>query len=425
MAEKVLYFANIPPWEILDKLINTFKNEKLKDIPIQFCLLDSSGFSKRVPNTDVSCIQIKEFVESFSPIKDELQKRQYIFPVISIISSARRHNDPCTIDIIRIEKNNKNYKIIIRDSDGSSKAIHLEGKFFDLLDSLNNEFTFTDPIDLARTDLSIEEQKLIETREIITEALQKSCEKMVSVTSENIHNWDNKIREIKDKFEKEHQEKKTKLELDYESKIKHLENEKEVFKQEKAAFDDRERTHVRRELLDKMNLMINANRAVMLSDPTNRKRWPIAVTLSVTLVLLAISEFYSMNLLIKSNDHLYLFPVASFLIAFIATGIFFIKWQNTWVKVHADAELENKKFETDMLRASWLAEMYFEWDENKKVEFPSQMVESFTKNLFEHVTGNAPVNHPYEDIFKNLKSFSKVKFDKTGIQVEKNQVAER
>ena len=130
-----------------------------------------------------------------------------------------------------------------------------------------------------------------------------------------------------------------------------------------------------------------------------------------------------MNSLAPNPNYMLLFPLASSLLIFISTAIFFIKWQNNWIKIHADAELENKKFETDMLRASWLAEMYFEWDEKKEMEFPPQMVESFTKNLFEHVSGNVSVSHPYEDIIKNLKNVSKFKIGKDCIQIEQNHQA--
>jgi hypothetical protein len=118
----------------------------------------------------------------------------------------------------------------------------------------------------------------------------------------------------------------------------------------------------------------------------------------------------------------YLFvPIGTLTAVFVSTMIYFIRQHNQWYRINADAELANKKFETDMLRASWLAEMFFEWDEQKKVAFPEQMISSFTKNLFESGNASCSATHPLEDIIKTSDKFSKIKLGKYGIELEQKE----
>jgi hypothetical protein len=70
-------------------------------------------------------------------------------------------------------------------------------------------------------------------------------------------------------------------------------------------------------------------------------------------------------------------------VLFVSTAIFYIRWNDLWFKAHANADFENRKFYVDVVRASWIAELLFEWKEKKEVPFPEQLITSYPTGLFQ------------------------------------------
>ena len=301
---------------------------------------------------------------------------------------------------------------------------------------LNNVFEFVPKFELVKSQMSQAEQAMIETRETIFNALQEASKNLISTTTEQIGKWNDKFIEMTDNLHKRHNESEQELQKQYQTKQtdlddkveqakKKIELERAAFEEKQKAFDDRERTHVRRELLQKIKGIIDENKSVSLSESTVAKRTPIIVACYLILLFSIIGItafawlFISGYLNSKVLNYTLLFPMTSFVLIFISTFIYYIKWQNQWLKAHADAEFANKKFESDILRASWITEMFFEWDEEKKNAFPEQLINSFTKNLFESNTVTKSVSHPIEDIVKAAGDLSKLKVGKEGFEIKK------
>ena len=118
-------------------------------------------------------------------------------------------------------------------------------------------------------------------------------------------------------------------------------------------------------------------------------------------------------------------PFSTGLILFVSTAIFYIRWNDQWFKEHANAEFENRKFSRDIVRASWIAELLFEWKEKKEIPFPEQLVISFTTGLFETNDTIKTTKHPFDDLKSLAGSISEIKFSKKdGISFKKKVQAE-
>ena len=103
---------------------------------------------------------------------------------------------------------------------------------------------------------------------------------------------------------------------------------------------------------------------------------------------------------------------------FVATVIYFLKWNDKWATVHADAEFRNMRFSADILRASWVAELIFEWEKEKEGNFRPTLIEHFTRNLFQDDNMKL-TDHPTEQIGKFIGQLKSVTLDQTGFKLEK------
>ena len=80
-----------------------------------------------------------------------------------------------------------------------------------------------------------------------------------------------------------------------------------------------------------------------------------------------------------------------------ATIIFYIRWNDSWFRQHADEEFQLKRFELDIDRASWVVEMALEWKDEKGTEIPEELIERFTENLFKDQNIFESAKHPSEE----------------------------
>lgn len=287
-------------------------------------------------------------------------------------------------------------------------------------------------------------------------------------------------------LDRNYQEKSRSLDLDYQKKIDELNinvskereklysgivAEKEALKNKlseldarSSKLDDRDNTHVRREIRDKMledvkNRVSNFG----VSRETNKKRSPVyngillLITIFLGLLFFSVIELKSihaenaikldifnkkllndkdnnekLNLTIESkninsvidmdNSILYWMWVKITLttIGLIGTILFYIKWQNRWAEYHATTEFQLQQFQIDVNRANWVLESCLEWFNETKTEIPPVLLEQFTKNLFigenKHLE---KVIHPSDELASALLgSASKLKLNVGGNELE-------
>lgn len=223
-----------------------------------------------------------------------------------------------------------------------------------------------------------------------------------------------KTTELDERFLLRQQE----LEDRYVAKQQDLEKKQEEHAKSVAEFDLRSTTAVRRDLLKEIRSMITQQRAIEITKGTINKRFPITVACIAGMLFgLSLAGVFVQKLLAASSfDWHYAIPVSAGTALFVSTMIYFIRWNDQWFRDHARAEFANRKFSTDILRASWLAELYFEWESKREQTLPPEILQSFTRGLFV-IEEHKGTNHPFDDLTSFMKQFSTVKLGKTGLEV--------
>jgi gas vesicle protein len=233
--------------------------------------------------------------------------------------------------------------------------------------------------------------------------------------------WNQALLDTQRKLEEQSAANKEKLNNEYLEKEEKLKREVAEFEERKKQFDDRDRTVVRRDLLNKIKGAIDDQEEFELSKATRSKRHWVTAALGIGLLFSGIIVWNLLSNLLQSKDmpwQLYIFLGTSTL-GFISTLIYALRWTTQWYYDHSEIEFANQKFKKDILRASWIVEMFFEWKEQKQqFDMPVEIYNAISKNLFNERSSSKQINHPIEDLLKITNKFSKVKLGKEGIEVE-------
>ena len=299
-----------------------------------------------------------------------------------------------------------------------------------LLDAISNNFDLLRKHDITSKSIPEFFQKQISNYQNSNNELNACLSRLEILTSNQMEANSEHFNELQTRFDTRYREKEEKLDTlineKKETLDKNIELEKVELKSREddlqtkiEAFNIKENKGVRRELLKEMRQAIDEHKEITLSVATVKKRksvmWACLVAMLIGLCLVGLSIF---NILTLKSDYQYiLMPFSSGIILFSTTFIYFLRWSNSWVNKHTEAEFKNMQFSQDILRASWLAELVFEVGKESETEVPPVLIEQFSKNLFENKIKEER-HHPLDDLFKLTKSFKKVKVGKTGIEVE-------
>ena len=201
-----------------------------------------------------------------------------------------------------------------------------------------------------------------------------------------------KSEEFREKLEKSFIVKKNELEEEYNKNTKAKLDELEVVKNDYAtklkAIDDRDNTHVRRELRENILKEIKERaEKFALTKGTNKLRWPIHIicimaliiftTLSVSFAWKVLTFLDKINPDIGSLGFITLgLKQISFTVAMLSTLVFYIRWINKWFEQHSSAEFGIKQFQLDIERASWIVETALEWQDIKGGNIPEILLDN-------------------------------------------------
>jgi hypothetical protein len=215
-------------------------------------------------------------------------------------------------------------------------------------------------------------------------------------------------------------ERQQAVELDHQAKLKEIEERERAHAEEVKQFELRNNTAVRRDLLKEIRNKIEEQKTIKITEDTLGKRRIIHQICGGTLVLsaIAIGVFIWKVSEATTVDWKLLVPLSTWTAIFVSTSIFYIRWNDQWFLDHAKVEFENRKFSADILRASWVAELFFEWAEKKGVSIPPELVASFTRNLFEGVTADSRL-HPADQLTELLKQVSTLEVSKGAFKITK------
>ncbi|MFP5390139.1 MAG: hypothetical protein ACLGI6_01130 [Gammaproteobacteria bacterium] len=218
--------------------------------------------------------------------------------------------------------------------------------------------------------------------------------------------------------------------------------------------DDRNNTHARREIRERMLDDVKARiQNFGVSQATEKKRLPVKggivlMILFILALLLSPELFSRMQQLPESKrsdpsqaaaanssvavphktppssslgvsstaestpfDHYWSMLRISLLSAgLIGTVLYYVRWQNRWAEQHSASEFQLQQFYLDVNRANWIIESGLEWRKETGSDMPETLLASVSRNLFNREHEPAPALHPADELASALLgSASKVK----------------
>jgi len=309
--------------------------------------------------------------------------------------------------------------------------------------------------------LSEEQKQLLSIHEGTLERLEKLNEDLVRQSAEFREQVEKRFETKVSELESETKDKQAKLEQDYTKKSESLEIKEKELASKLEAIDDRDNTHVRRDIRDKMLDDVKSRISNFgVSAATEKKRTPvflgILALISASLFLMLFTG-YEINTAEKnytislestkgsnqdkiantktSNPTVELAYVdrakvywlwarfALFSFALLGTVLYYIKWQNKWAEHHSASEFQLQQFYIDVNRANWVIESCLEWRKETDSAIPTELLKSITRNLFvSEQSENEQLIHPADELASALMgSASKLKLNMNGNELEFNK----
>jgi hypothetical protein len=290
-------------------------------------------------------------------------------------------------------------------------------------DALHKHFNLLRQQEVTESALPAAEKEAIQIARTIVLDFASQAAKLSQLSASNTERMNEIIIKKTEELDARYTQKNKELDETYNAKNKVLIDSEEVFRKEKAGFDARENTVVRRDLLGKIQAIVENQKKIEITSATIEKRRPIGIICLVLFGLaLCLMVFFGYKLFLETSPNwFHVAPFSTGMILFISTAIFYIRWNDQWFKEHANAEFENRQFSRDIVRASWIAELLFEWKEKKEVPFPEQLIASYTTGLFKDNDIVKTTKHPFDDLKSLAGSVSEIKFsEKGGIIFRKN-----
>lgn len=240
--------------------------------------------------------------------------------------------------------------------------------------------------------LSDEQRKFFEAKEEVLSRLEQTHQKLVFDQAE----W-------RKQLESEFENRRAEMESDYQSKTEDLNSREMELEKRKKDVDDRSRMHARRETrLDLKNQFKTKLSGFALSPSTNSKRRPTVWLLTAMLIVFGGLFTWSVVSTLLSNSIDIPIAVRQVLIGILfgATAIYFLKWNNNWLREHSEEEFNLMRQDLDIDRASWLVELYAETAGEKAI-LPEVVVDRLSAGLFER-KNVASTNHPVESLAETI-----------------------
>ena len=216
---------------------------------------------------------------------------------------------------------------------------------------------------------------------------------------------DSEFQVYREKARDEIVAERNRLESDIADREKTLREEQLALDERLQQVNDRESRHVRRQIREDLKEELTRRSASFSLTPgTGRLRRPVFLFSVVLLVIFGAGLVGFSWLLVFSppttNAALVALSVRQivFGLAFGATAVFFLRWNNRWFERHADEEFRLKRLHLDLDRASWVVEMAMEWAEEKGGALPPTLVDRLTNDLFVMGDSEGKSLHPADQV---------------------------
>lgn len=272
-----------------------------------------------------------------------------------------------------------------------------------------------EPVDPRRSGASgrsEDQNQLWAVHNSTLERLEKVNEQLIRDSEEFRRKLETDYQNRADSLERKYQERADQLQKEHEEKEQEIERREEELRRKIREVDDRQNTHVRRELRGNILEEIRSRAQDMrLTKSTSRLRWPIhAVCVALMFLLGGGAVYYAIETsqLVSGQDittGVLLALVAKQLVfsaGFGAISVFYLRWLNLWFSKHAENEFSLRQLQIDVERASWVVETAFEWKDAKGSSIPTELLQPISKGLFSADEGVREDMHPADELASAL-----------------------
>lgn len=194
-----------------------------------------------------------------------------------------------------------------------------------------------------------------------------------------------------------------------------LSKEAEALETRRKELDDSDNTFARRQIRDRMLSDVSDRvQNFGVSKATLESRRPVAtgmIALAGFLVMLLAWTILELATATTTTDERIALWIRLSLLSlgFVASLVYYIKWQNQWATLFSATEQALKQFHIDVNRANWVVETCLEWRKETQSDIPPSLIESLTRGLFTDPDQAPQVLHPADELASALMgSASKV-----------------
>lgn len=287
----------------------------------------------------------------------------------------------------------------------------------DIISIINEKLKSFEHGRVLKTGLSEDQSILLSIHNSTLERLERLNEDLIRQSSDFRHNLEQRFNDKADKLAQELKNQSDELIKEYELKSQDLEKREQTLADKFKAFDDRDNTHVRREIRDKMLSDVKERiEKFGVSKGTEGKRTPVLIGIFsmilaiVALLLYSIFEVRAISTALDAvnasnlqTTYLLWIKISFLTLALFGTILYYIKWQNRWAEQHANTEFQLQQFYIDINRANWVIESCLEWKNANNSVIPTILLESITRNLFDRQNEELErVLHPSDELASAL-----------------------
>ena len=254
---------------------------------------------------------------------------------------------------------------------------------------INKKLKAFDPGRLAGQGVSEEQNQMIAIHESTLERLEQLNEDLVRQSTEFRRNLEIQYTEKINKLEEGNLQQKSSLEDEYKKKSDLLDQKEALLVDKLNAIDDRDNTHVRREIRDKMLEDVKTRISTFgVSDATERKRKPVYFGMLFLITVFTIMLIYTgyEAKITAGADKIMMYWLwgrfTLYSLGLLGTILYYIKWENKWAEQHSNTEFQLQQFYIDVNRANWIIESCLEWRKETQSILPKALIESISRNLF-------------------------------------------
>ncbi len=232
------------------------------------------------------------------------------------------------------------------------------------------------------------------------------------------------------------EEERLRAEDEYAKRQLSLDEKESALNDLKKQLDDRNNTHVRREIRSSLLKLAEDRLENFTISGTTKKQHLAVKSASIIgfIILVGASAYFGSAVSIDPETKKYpaeafalIVKSGSYAAAAIALGSWYLGWLNRWLQRIADSEFKLQQFRLDIERASWLAETVLEWKSSSQEPFPELLTARLSSGLFQASGTDAdgprtPASHLAEALLGSASSAklklgeNELNFDRKGLQ---------